>query len=307
MNRILLIGKDGQIGWELQRTLAQLGEVVALGHTGEAALDLTNPQTIRNILRDTRPDLVVNAAAYTNVDHAENEPELALSINGHAPGVMAEEAKRLGALMVHYSTDYVFDGTKEVPYTEDDTPNPINVYGRSKLAGEQAIQSVAGRYLIFRTSWVYGLRGNNFLTTIRQLARERGELRIVSDQIGAPTWSRMIAETTAVALGLHQQVRQPALEGVFHLTASGATSWFGFASAILESEKTDASPQARLTPIKSSEYPSAALRPLNSLLDNRKLMNAFGIALPDWLTALGLCLEPGGENGHGCGFMIGGG
>ena len=195
--KILLTGKNGQVGWELQRTLTTLGDVVAIDRKG---MDLANPDSIRNTIRAVRPDLIVNAAAYTAVDKAESEPELAMAINGIAPGIMAEEAGRLGAAMVHYSTDYVFDGTKTTPYTEGDILNPINVYGKTKLAGEQAVQAAGIPHLIFRTSWVYGLRGRNFLLTILRLAKEWDELKIVDDQIGAPTWSRMVAEATATIL-----------------------------------------------------------------------------------------------------------
>ena len=280
--KILLTGKNGQVGWELQRTLAPLGEVVAVDRRG---MDLANHDSIRSAIRAVRPDLIVNAAAYTAVDKAESEPDLAMATNGIAPGIMAEEAKRLGAAMVHYSTDYVFVGTKTSPYTEDDIPNPICVYGKTKLAGEQAVQAAGIPHLIFRTSWVYGLRGRNFLLTILRLAKERDELKIVDDQIGAPTWSRMIAEATAIILAqclpspLEIQDRgrpdqRPLLEpddrpvpfppfgkggqggfapalsdrgGLYHLTAAGLTSWHGFAKAILESVSTKGNTPSPLT------------------------------------------------------------
>jgi dTDP-4-dehydrorhamnose reductase len=281
VKRILLTGRNGQVGWELERTLAPLGEVFAFDH---AALDLADADHIRQIVCDAKPDIIVNAAAYTSVDRAESELDQAMAINATAPGLLAEEAKRLGALLVHYSTDYVFDGAKERPYTEDDTPNPINAYGRSKLAGEQAIQASGCRHLIFRTSWVYGLRGNNFLRTIRRLAAERDELRIVDDQVGAPTWSRMIATTTALALH-----RRPEGSGLYHLASAGAISWHGFAEAILDlSPRRE--PVAALVAIPSSDYPLPAARPKSSRLDCRRLAADFDLILPYWKDALRLCV-----------------
>ena len=303
--KILLTGKNGQVGWELERSLQPLGQVIAFDRTG---LDLANPDSIRAAIREIKPDLIVNAAAYTAVDKAESEPELAMAINGIAPGVMAEEAKRLGAAIVHYSTDYVFDGTKTEPYTEDDVPNPINVYGKTKLAGEQAIQAVGVPHLIFRTSWVYGVRGKNFMRTILRLAKERDELRIVDDQLGAPTWCRMIAETTAQALAQHPSLRAHSslfrggeLAGVYHLTAGGQATWYRFAKAILENaasripadfgldRRSHVLPQ--LTPITTDEYPLPAKRPVNSLLSNRRLNTQFGLTLQDWSMSLMLCVD----------------
>jgi len=277
--RIMLTGKNGQVGWELQRALAPLGEVAALNRS---QLDLANPNQIREQVREIKPGLIVNAAAYTAVDRAEEEPELAMAVNGIAPGILAEEARRSGAGIVHYSTDYVFDGAKTTPYIEDDTPNPINEYGRSKLAGERAVQAVGAPYLILRTSWVYGMRGKNFLLTILRLAREREELRIVDDQIGAPTWSRAIAEATAKILA---SGTWPAsgTSGIYHLTASGSTSWYGFAKAILA---LDPNPSERvckhIKPIPTAEYSTPARRPAYSVLSNTKLQNAFDVALPGW-------------------------
>lgn len=285
--RILLTVKNGQVGWELEHSLAPLGQIFAFDRTG---LDLGNPDRIRAAVREVRPAVIVNAAAYTAVDQAESEPDIAMAINGDAPGILAEEAKRLGALLVHYSTDYVFDGAKPAPYTEDDEPNPINAYGRSKLAGERAVQAVAGRHLIFRTSWVYGLRGHNFLRTVLRLAAERGELRIVDDQLGAPTWNRAIASATALVLA-----RPTAPEGLYHLTASGAVSWFGFADAILSRAGTSRKP--RLLPITTPEYPVPAARPPNSRLDCRCLERDMGIMLPDWQAMLELCLAES-SSGH---------
>lgn len=278
MKRILLTGCRGQVGWELERALSPLGEVFSCDRQ---RLNLAAPDQIREMVRNTQPALVVNAAAYTAVDKAEEEPELALAINATAPGVLAEEAKRLGALLVHYSTDYVFDGTKPGPYTEDDVPNPINAYGRSKLAGEQAIQQVGGDHLILRTSWVYGLRGHNFLRTMMRLATEKPALRVVADQIGAPTWCRSIAETTAALLA-----RSEVPKGLFHLTATGETSWHGFASAIVAA----AGSQAKVDPITTTEYPLPARRPANSRLDCSRL-RGLGIVLPTWERQLALCLD----------------
>jgi len=276
---ILLTGKNGQVGWELQRTLAPLGEVVALDRQ---QLDLSNPAQIRERVREIKPGLIVNAAAYTTVDRAEAEPELAMAVNGTAPGILAEEAKRAGAAIIHYSTDYVFDGSKTTPYTEEDAPNPINVYGRTKLAGEQAIQAVGVPHLILRTSWVYGMRGKNFLLTILRLAREREELTIVDDQIGAPTWSRTIAEATARILSVNPLPLADA-SGIYHMTASGSTTWYGFAEAILALDPNPAEQVCKhLKPILTAEYPTPARRPAYSVLSNAKLKAAFGVVLPSW-------------------------
>lgn len=283
--KILLTAQNGQVGWELQRTLAPLGEVVALDRQ---ALDLANPDAIRAVIREVKPQLIVNAAAYTAVDRAETEPELAQAVNATAPGIMAEEAKRLGAALIHYSTDYVFDGAKEGVYVEDDPTNPLNVYGATKLAGEQAIRASCAAHLILRTSWVYGARGKNFLLTMLRLAKEREELKIVADQIGAPTWSRHIAETTAQILA--QRMGQwPELDGLYHFTAGGATSWHGFATAIVE--LSGIAPKPRLIPIPTTEYPLPATRPKNSLLSNASLAATFGLTMPDWSVSLRLCME----------------
>lgn len=282
MRTILLIGKNGQVGWELQRALAPLGNVVA---TGSLELNLADPDSIRKNVREVRPDLIVNAGAYTAVDRAESEPEIAMKINGIAPGILAEEAARLGALLVHYSTDYVFDGKKNAPYLEDDIPNPLSVYGKTKLAGEEAIRNCRAKHLIFRTSWVYGMRGHNFLLTISRLAKERNEIRVIDDQIGSPTWSRMIGEATSLAL---VQFREES-GGTYHLTSSGATSWYGFTQAILENSHLEKEPE--LLPIPTEAYPLPAPRPRNSRLSNEKLHSAFGISLPDWRSCLALCME----------------
>ncbi|MGH8609166.1 MAG: dTDP-4-dehydrorhamnose reductase [Gammaproteobacteria bacterium] len=318
--RILLTGKNGQVGWELERTLAPLGEVVALDRDG---MDLADADSVCRVIREVRPKLIVNAGAYTAVDKAESEPELAMKINGVAPEIMAEEAKKLRACVVHYSTDYVFDGTKLAPYDEDDRTNPISVYGKSKLAGEQAIRGSGCRHLIFRTSWVYGARGRNFLLTMLRLARERDGLRIVDDQIGAPTWSRLIAVATALVLakllapprdwrkertlrfspeqdwGEGRKLPLPpgegwgeGLSGTFHLTTEGETSWYGFAQEIFRlAAGRQLSRPPRLEPISATEYALAADRPLNSRLSNERLVDTFGVALPAWDRSLALCMD----------------
>jgi dTDP-4-dehydrorhamnose reductase len=277
--RILLTGKNGQLGLELQRCLAALGPVAAFGR---AELDLTAPDTIGARIREVRPDVIVNAAAFTAVDRAESEPDLAMAINGTAPGILAKEAKRLGILLVHYSTDYVFDGAKATPYTEEDVPNPINAYGTSKLAGERAIQATGCRHLIFRTSWVYSTRGTNFLLTIQRLAKERREIEVVDDQHGAPTWARDIAAATLRVLGAENVSL-----GLYHLTASGETTWRGFAKAIVNA----AGLPTEIVPISSSQYPTAARRPLNSVLSNEKLSRHHGFRLDSWRDGFARCLS----------------
>lgn len=287
--RILLTGKNGQVGWELRRTLSTLGDVVAFN---SAELDLADGSSLRETVQRLRPDIIVNAAAYTAVDKAESERSLAQAVNGAAPGILAEEAAKLGALLVHYSTDYVFNGAKETPYAEDDIPAPLGVYGASKLAGEDAVRAAGCRYLIFRTSWVYGGRGKNFLLTMLRLAKERAELRVVDDQFGAPTWSRAIAEASAQALAaLPYQPTPETLWGTYHLTCSGRTTWHGFTQAILEAAAPSLPRLPRLEAIPTSAYPLPAKRPANSLLSNTKLLQTFGIALPEWKEALALCME----------------
>jgi len=273
--KLLVTGSNGQLGWALARTLAPMGEVIA---TDRAALDLSKPETIAPMIRALRPDIILNAAAYTAVDQAESEPALAATINATAPGILAEEAKRYGALLVHYSTDYVFDGTKGAPYTENDVPAPLSVYGRTKRKGEQAIEASGCEHLILRTSWVYGPRGKNFLLTILRLAREKPLLKIVADQIGAPTSTQTLAEATASIL----QRRQAGQSGLFHLTASGHTSWHGFAKLIVD---LAGPPCPEVEAIPTSAYPTAAKRPLNSRLDCTKVSAQFGLALRDWESA----------------------
>lgn len=292
--KILLTGKNGQVGYELARTLQSLGQVTAVDVD---QMDLTNLDQVRAVIRSVKPGLIVNPAAYTAVDSAEAEPELAMRINGEAPAVIAEEAKRLGAAMIHYSTDYVFDGSKIGPYTEDDLPNPTNVYGRTKLAGEQAVQAAGIPYLILRTSWVYGMRGKNFLLTVRRLMQERDELRIVDDQYGAPTWCRTLADTTANIVtqlqvpGGGDPIAQECWQersGIYHLTAQGQTTWHEFAQAIV-ARLPDAKKPV-VTPIRTQDYPLPASRPVNSVMSCERLMSTF-CRLPDWETALHLCIE----------------
>jgi len=267
--RFLVIGAQGQVGWELRRTLAIQGEVVAVDFP---AIDLTQPDSIRACVRDARPTAILNAAAHTGVDKAESEPDLVHRINAAAPGVLAEEARRLGAWLVHYSTDYVYDGSKNQPYVETDPTGPLGEYGRSKLAGDEAVRAAGGRHLIFRLCWVYGLRGQNFLLTMQRLARERETLRVVADQFGCPTWSRLIAETTAAAVRSALAAKEPdALTGVYHLAASSHTSWHGFAEAIIQAMPAGERKCTRVEAIPSSAYPTPARRPAWSVLDCGKL------------------------------------
>lgn len=287
--KILLFGKVGQVGWELRRTLAPMSQLVCVDYPD---IDLTNPDSIRHWIQSSSPEIIINAAAYTAVDKAETESGLAMKINGEAPGIMAEEAKKRGALLVHYSTDYVFDGSKTSPYVEADAPNPLGAYGRTKLAGDKAIQQVGCDHLIFRLCWVYGARGGNFMLTMMRLAREREKLRVVQDQIGCPTWSRMIAETTALAL---KATRSPAgtgpRQGIYHLCSSGQTSWQGFASAIVELMPADGKKCHEVEGIASSEYPTPTQRPAYSVMSCEKLARDFGLRLPDWRESLGQVLE----------------
>jgi dTDP-4-dehydrorhamnose reductase len=287
--RILLTGANGQVGWELRRTLSCLGEVVALD---SKAMNLADAAVVRQKVREIAPAIIVNPAAYTAVDKAETEVELARAVNAIAPGILAEEARSLDALLVHYSTDYVFNGSGTTPWREDDACGPLNVYGATKLEGEHAIQASGCRHLIFRTSWVYGARGSNFLLTMRRLMRERPELKIVSDQIGAPTWCRDLAEATALVLSQLSNADQTVPWGVYHMTNAGETSWHGFAEAIQALDEFDETcAPAHLLPIPGSDYPTPAQRPLNSRLNNDRLEQTFGLRLQDWRTALALCME----------------
>jgi len=277
MRTLLLIGKNGQVGHALQGTLAALGRVVAVGRD---RIDLTQLETIRATVRSVAPDVIVNAAAYTAVDRAETETDLAKKVNATAPGILAEEAARLEALLVHYSTDYVFDGTKTAPYVEIDAPNPMSAYGHTKLAGEQAIRRVGGPHLILRTSWVYSRRRTNFLQLMLRLAQEREQLQVVDDQTGSPTWAGWIAEATA-------QIIKSLVEGdslarsaqLYHLSSEGAATWYEFARAIFDYFDVQG---VQIEPIPSSEYPTQALRPAYSVLSNRHVAAEFNLSLPTW-------------------------
>jgi len=283
--KILLLGKNGQVGWELQRSLATLGDMIALDRTGDGLTgDLADLKGLRATIRRCQPDIIVNAAAYTAVDQAEQQQELAELINARAPALLAEEALRLGALLVHYSTDYVFDGSGTKPWSETDLPAPINQYGASKWAGEQAIVASGCKHLVFRTSWVYASRARNFLITMQRFILERGALSIVADQIGAPTSAELIADVTAVAV--RRALQNPETHGLYHLAAAGEISWHGYAVTIAEwltqnGVEVKAAPDV-IRAIPTVDYPTPAKRPLNSRLDTRKLSTIFDIILPPW-------------------------
>jgi dTDP-4-dehydrorhamnose reductase len=286
---ILLIGRIGQVGWELRRTLAPMARVTCVDFP---EIDLTSGDSIRRWVREARPNIVINAAAYTAVDKAESETDKAMKINGVAPGVLAEEAKKLGALLVHYSTDYVFDGAKTEPYVETDAPNPLGAYGRTKLAGDEAVRAVGGAHLIFRLCWVYGARGQNFMLTMMRLAREREKLRVVGDQVGCPTWSRMIAETTTLALRRAVAAGDlGAFTGTYHLASSGVTSWHGFADAIVKLMPAEGKKCTQVEAITTAEYPTPTKRPAYSVLSCGKLERVFGLRLPHWEDSLKQVLE----------------
>lgn len=285
--KILLLGKNGQLGWELQRSLAPLGEVIALDRSGDDTNpmlcgDLSNLDGLRQTIAGLKPDVIVNAAAYTAVDKAESEPELAQLINAQAPKTLAEEAKKINALLVHYSTDYVFSGEGEAPWYEKDEPAPVNQYGRSKLEGEQAIQESGCKYLIFRTSWVYAAKGNNFAKTMLRLASERQSLSVINDQVGAPTGATLIADCTAHAV--YQSIRNSNLLGVYHLTASGQTTWYEYAKLVIEYAKSMGVKLAveEVVAITTADYPTPATRPHNSRLDTTKFCESFNLILPQW-------------------------
>ena len=309
--RILLTGRTGQIGFELEVMLAGLGDVRA---PDRGQMDLSKPADIQRTIRDLKPHLIVNAAAYTAVDQAEEDEVTARLINVEAPAQMAKEARSIGACLLHYSTDYVFDGLKAVPYDEDDSPKPVNVYGRTKLEGEEAIRKSGVRHLIFRTAWVYGRRGRNFLLSILRLATQRADLRVVSDQLGAPTWSRAVASATSTILSrlLDRGSDLASFEnvsGTYHMTAAGETSWYGFAAAILEefsatepnlpwiAAATNGQPfvAQRIVPIPSQEYRAAAVRPSYSVLSNARLAQTFNYHLPDWRKQLHLVFNETSE------------
>ena len=284
--RLLVLGRSGQVGTALTESLQGLGELIALDR---AQLDLIKPESIRTALRELQPHIIINAAAYTAVDAAESDQATAFQINAEAPRIIAEESERLGATLIHYSTDYVFDGNKPDPWLEDDATAPLSAYGHSKLAGEQAITNVGGTHLILRTSWVYGLHGKNFLRTMLTLAETRDELAIVNDQIGAPTWAVTIAEATAsIIRDAGESAQLAALSGIYHVCAGGHTSWFGFAQAIFADDSVQRKPQLR--PITTAEYPTPAHRPHNSMLNTDKFRRSFG-DLPSWDEALRQCMH----------------
>lgn len=288
--KVLICGQHGQVSRALQQHLGGVAELIVLGRD---QLDLAQPQQIRQQVRALAPHLIINAAAHTAVDQAQNEPELAFAINAKAPGILAEEALALGVPLLHYSTDYVFDGCKTAPYNESDAPNPLGVYGQSKLAGEQAIRAVGGEHLILRTSWVYSNHGKNFLLTMQRLLQEKPHLRVVADQVGAPTWAGTIAHSTRLLIE-HWQAGQAGAWGTYHLSAAGETSWFGFTQAIAEHLQTQGKPCATLEAIPSSAYPTPAPRPLNSRLDCKRLAEEWGVTQPDWRSALRECLAEQG-------------
>jgi len=284
--KILLLGQNGQVGWELQRALAPLGEVLGcdIDSAGAWKADFTDPESLRALVARARPDAIVNAAAHTAVDKAESEPELARTINATAPGVLAAEAAALGAWLLHYSTDYVFDGSGDQPRDEDAPTAPLSVYGRSKLEGEQAIRASGCRHLILRTSWVYAARGGNFARTMLRLAAERDELKVIDDQIGAPTGADLLADVSAHAL--RAALAQPALAGTYHCVAGGQTSWHGYARFVIEWARAHGQPvkvaPAAIRATTTADFPTPARRPLNSRLATHKLQHAFGLRLPHW-------------------------
>lgn len=290
--KILLIGKNGQLGWELNRCLQPLGLVVAVDYP---KIDLANGHQVRGYMNDIRPDVIINSAAYTAVDDAEKGQDIAMAVNADAPGILAKEAKYLNAFLIHYSTDYVFDGTKGAPYVETDQPNPVNVYGQSKLEGEENIRSVGGSFLILRTSWVYSLRQGGFVQKVLKWSRENETLRIVSDQVGSPTWARMLAEVTAQLLAIagdHPYSWIKERSGLYHLGGEGVVSRLDWATAIL---KYDPKPEdqtiIKILPAKTSEFPTPAKRPLYTPLNCNLFTNTFGLRLPPWEDALRLAME----------------
>lgn len=282
--RILLFGKGGQLGWELQRSLAPLGELIALGTNDQPCADFTRPSDVAATVRALAPDVIVNAAAYTAVDKAETDTQAAVAVNAITPGVLAEAAAGLGAWLVHYSTDYVFDGSGVTPWREGDATSPLNEYGRSKLAGEENIRAAGGRHLIFRTSWVYAARGGNFAKTMLKLAQERDALKVIDDQYGAPTGAELLADISAHAL--RAALQQPELAGTYHVAPAGVTTWHGYASHVIAQARTAGLPlkvsDDAIQAVPTSAFPTPAQRPANSRLNTHKLRSAFGLHLPDW-------------------------
>lgn len=291
--KILLTGKNGQVGFELRRALAPLGEVVAIG---QADCNLADADALRDLVRRVAPDVIVNPAAYTAVDKAESDQETAHAVNARAPGVLGEEAARLGALVVHYSTDYVFDGVKDEPYAENDRPDPQSVYGSSKLAGEQALAAAHARHLILRTSWVVGAHGGNFAKTMLRLAAEREQLKVVADQFGAPTSAALLADVTAQLIRQYEREKIDGFPyGTYHVTASGETSWCDYARFVIDAAQAAGRPlkatSKAVLPLATHEYPTPARRPANSRLDNSLFQRTFGLVLPPWQDGVGHVLE----------------
>ena len=297
--KILLFGKEGQLGWELQRSLAPLGELISLGEVNEKHCgDFVDLAGIAKTVRDIAPDIIVNAGAYTAVDKAQTETELAKILNTSAPSILAAEARRIGAWMIHFSTDYVFDGGGDKPWKETDATNPLSVYGMTKLAGDLAIRESGCKHLIFRTSWVYAARGANFAKTMLRLAQERDQLNVINDQFGAPTGADLLADVTAHSI--LYAMRHPEVSGLYHLAASGVTTWYDYAKFVIESARSagttiKVTPES-LHPIPSSAYHTAAPRPQNSRLDTRKLQDTFRLTLPDWQIGMNRMLTEIGEN-----------
>jgi dTDP-4-dehydrorhamnose reductase len=288
--KILLLGKNGQVGWELQRALAPLGELIALDFDspGPLSADFSKPESLAATVRAVAPQIIVNAAAHTAVDKAESEPELARAINALAPGVLAREAAAIGAWIAHYSTDYIFDGSGSSPWLEDSPTGPLSVYGQTKLEGEEAIRASGAHHLIFRTSWVYAARGGNFAKTMLRLAKERDKLTVINDQIGAPTGADLLADITAHALHAAQQ--QPTLAGTYHAVAAGETSWHGYARHVIEYARAAGQPikvaADAIEPVPTSAFPTPAKRPGNSRMNTRKLQETFGFTMPQWQTGV---------------------
>jgi len=290
--KILLLGKYGQVGWELHHSLLPLGEIIAIDYP---EIDLENENQTRQLIRNHQPQIIINATAYTNVEQAEKEPDLAFAINATAPGILAEEAKRLGAALVHYSTDFVFDGEKGIPYFEEDTPNPINIYGESKLAGERAVRAVDGAYLILRTSWVYSLRRECFLSKVLRWSREHKSLRMVTDQVGSPTWSRVLAEATVQILprgGRNAIDWLSERKGLYHLAGNGNASRIEWCRSILENDPhKEEQIVTKILPALSSDFQTLAERPQFSALNCDRFAESFGLNLPDWTTSLALAMK----------------
>lgn len=288
--KIVIIGGNGQVGWDLKRSVAALGSVITVNRqSSDYPVDLGQPDSIISALTTIKPDIIINAAAYTAVDKAESDIDTARKINASAPGILAEQANRLNALLIHYSTDYVFNGESHIPYSEDDKAEPVNIYGQTKLEGDLAIQQVANNYLIFRTSWVYSNRASNFLLTMLKLAQQRKELNVINDQTGSPTWSRVIADVTALAIDSKSIQNNKIENGIYNLSSNGETSWYGFAKKIFEYAGLEK--EVTVNPIPTTDYPTPARRPKYTILSNNKLESTLKLVLPDWKESLKLCIS----------------